>query len=90
MPVIGYLGIRFGKIRCPRLTGVPRRVERTGYVEGRNLTIEYRWAEANLIDCRPVTELIQMRVAVIVTPGLSDTRGKGCDHHHPNSFWCRR
>jgi ABC-type uncharacterized transport system substrate-binding protein len=51
-----------------------RGLNETGYVEGRNLTIEYRWG-GNQPDrlAALVAELIQMRVAVIVTPGLLST-----------------
>ena len=68
MPVIGYLGIRSPD--ASRLTGLRRGLNETGYVEGRNLAIEYRW-EGNQPDRIPalVAELVQMRVAVIVTPG---------------------
>jgi hypothetical protein len=46
-------------------------LNQTGYVEGRNLVIEYRWA-ANQADRLPAlaADLVQLRVAVIVAPGL--------------------
>jgi putative ABC transport system substrate-binding protein len=70
MPVIGYLGIGSPESDASRLTGLRRGLNETGYVEGRNLAIEYRW-EGNQPDRIPalVAELVQMRVAVIVTPG---------------------
>ena len=72
MPVIGYLGIRSPD--ASRLTGLRRGLNETGYVEGRNLTIEYRWG-GNQPDRLPplVAELVQMHVAVIVSPGLYST-----------------
>jgi putative tryptophan/tyrosine transport system substrate-binding protein len=74
MPVIGYLGIRSAESDASRLSGLRRGLNETGYVEGRNLTIEYRWGGYQP-DRLPalVAELIQMRVAVIVTPGLLST-----------------
>jgi putative ABC transport system substrate-binding protein len=74
MPVIGYLGIRSAESDASRLTGLRRGLNETGYVEGRNLTIEYRWG-GNQPDrlAALVAELIQMRVALIVTPGLLST-----------------
>jgi putative ABC transport system substrate-binding protein len=46
-------------------------LNQTGYVEGRNLVIEYRWA-ANRADRLPAlaADLVQLRVAVIVAAGL--------------------
>jgi putative ABC transport system substrate-binding protein len=91
MPVIGYLNNGSPESDAPRLTGLRRGLNQTGFVEGRNLAIEYRWGR-NQPDRLPAlaAELVQMRVAVIVTPGhLSTLAGKGCDHHHPNSFCCR-
>src|SRR6516162_7577512 len=74
MPVIGYLGIRSLESDAPRLTGLRRGLNEIGYVEGRNLTIEYRWG-GDQLDRLPAlaAELDQMRVAVIVTVGLPPT-----------------
>jgi len=46
----------------------------SGYVEGRNLVIEYRWA-GNQADRLPAlaADLVQLRVAVIVSPGMVAT-----------------
>ena len=44
MPVIGYLNNGSPESDASRLTGLRRGLNQTGYVEGRNLVIEYRWA----------------------------------------------
>src|SRR6516165_10955254 len=44
MPVIGYLNLGSPESDSPRLTGLRRGLNETGYVEGRNFVIEYRWA----------------------------------------------
>ena len=74
VPVIGYLGIRSLESDAPRLTGLRRGLNEIGYVEGRNLTIEYRWG-GDQLDRLPAlaAELVQMRVAVIVTVGPPPT-----------------
>src|SRR5206468_3084352 len=48
---------------------IPPGPERTGFVEGENVAIEYRWAD-NQIDRLPelAVDLVQRRVAVIVAP----------------------
>jgi putative tryptophan/tyrosine transport system substrate-binding protein len=58
----------------PRLTGLRRSLSQSGYVEGRNLVIEYRWAgnQADRLSAL-VADLVQLRVAVIVTAGLVPT-----------------
>jgi putative tryptophan/tyrosine transport system substrate-binding protein len=48
-----------------------RGLSETGYIEGRNLTVEYRWAE-DQFDRLPAlaAELVQVPATVIVTPGV--------------------
>src|SRR5215467_14518346 len=74
MPVIGYLNLGSPESDTPRLTGLRRGLNQSGYVEGRNLVIEYRWA-GNQADRLPAlaADLVQLRVAVIVTSGLVST-----------------
>jgi putative ABC transport system substrate-binding protein len=74
MPVVGYLNNAFPESDASRLTGLRRGLSQSGYVEGRNLVIEYRWA-GNQADRLPAlaADLVQLRVATIVTPGLMST-----------------
>src|SRR6516164_7535204 len=74
MPVVGYLNFGSPESDVPRLTGLRRGLNQSGYVEGRNLMIEYRWA-GNQADRLPdlAADLVQLRVAVIVTSGLVST-----------------
>jgi putative tryptophan/tyrosine transport system substrate-binding protein len=45
MPVVGYLNLGGSpESDTSRLTGLRRGLNQTGYVEGRNVVIEYRWA----------------------------------------------
>jgi putative tryptophan/tyrosine transport system substrate-binding protein len=45
MPVIGYLNLASPESDVSsRLTGLRRGLNETGYVEGRNFVMEYRWA----------------------------------------------
>ena len=70
MPVIGYLNPGSPESDTSRLTGLRRGLNESGYVEGRNLVIEYRWA-GNQADRLPAlaADLVQLRVSVIVAAG---------------------
>jgi ABC-type uncharacterized transport system substrate-binding protein len=74
LPVVGYLNFGSPESDASRLTGLRRGLNETGYVEGRNLVIEYRWA-GNQPDRLPglAADLVQLRTAVIVAPGLVAT-----------------
>jgi putative ABC transport system substrate-binding protein len=70
MPVIGYLESRSPDGMTDRLRAFRQGLKDTGYVEGENVRIEYRWAE-NQVDRLPMlaTELVRQRVNVIATTG---------------------
>ena len=72
MPVVGYLGSQsagdeYKNFTVPFLEGL----KQAGYVEGQNVTIEYRWAE-NRSDRLPAlaADLARRHVTVIVAPGI--------------------
>jgi putative tryptophan/tyrosine transport system substrate-binding protein len=44
MPVIGFLDPRSPEMLADRLRVFRQGLRQTGYVEGQNVTIEYRWA----------------------------------------------
>jgi len=71
MPVIGYLGVSsFEKSAGRSLQAFKRGLAESGYVEDRNVTIEYRWADDEY-DRLPAlaVELVQRGVAVLVAAG---------------------
>ncbi len=72
MPVIGFLETRSLDMIADRLRGFRQGLKDTGYVEGENVAIEYRWA-GNQMDRLPVlaAELVRRQVAVIVATGAA-------------------
>ena len=71
MPVIGYLGVSsFEKSAGRSLHAFKRGLAESGYVEDRNVTIEYRWADDEY-DRLPAlaVELVQRGVEVLVAAG---------------------
>ncbi|HMD63758.1 MAG TPA: ABC transporter substrate-binding protein, partial [Stellaceae bacterium] len=79
MPVIGYLGNISPGGAAPYLAGFRQGLSETGYVEGQNLAIEYRWAEGRY-DRLPAlaADFVARKVDVIVTsatPGIAAAKG---------------
>ena len=69
-PVIGFLHSGQPVPFAPMVAAFREGLSGTGYVEGRSVTIEYRWAEGNY-DRLPelATDLVRRGVAVIATAG---------------------
>jgi len=70
MPVIGYLHVASPEVLPDRLAAVRRGLSEVGFVEGRNIAIEYRWAD-NQNDrlSELAADLIRRHVNIIVAPG---------------------
>ena len=72
IPVIGFLGPASSVGFAPFAASFRQSLKDAGYVEGQNVTVEYRWAE-NHVDRLPAlaAELVGRRVAVIMTVGAT-------------------
>jgi putative tryptophan/tyrosine transport system substrate-binding protein len=71
IPVIGYLGSTSPATSNPHaLAGFKRGLAEMGYVEGKNVAIEFRWAEGHY-DRLPAlaADLVTRQVAILVTAG---------------------
>ena len=68
VPVVGVLSAEWPNLLSDRLRAFHDGLRETGYVEGRNLAIEYRWAEGRN-DRLPelAAELVRRQVTVIVS-----------------------
>jgi putative ABC transport system substrate-binding protein len=70
IPVVGFLNSFSADGFTEFIRGFRQGLKETGFVEGENVTIEYRWADGQL-DRLPAlaAELVSRRVAVIATGG---------------------
>ena len=75
IPRIGYLGGATPAALSVRLDAFRQGMRKLGYVQGKNIVIEYRYAEGEL-DRLPVlaAELVRLKVDVIVAGGPQATR----------------
>src|SRR5262245_3773747 len=90
MPVIGFLSpVSPGEGIRNRLAAFRGGLAEAGYVEGRNVAIEYRWAEGRF-DLFPglVADLVRRKVIVIVAPGAEPgaRAAKAATHNSPIVF----
>jgi putative ABC transport system substrate-binding protein len=74
MPVVGWLGLGSPGPNPPTVRAFRQGLSEAGYVEGRNVAIEYRWTE-NQNDRFPAlaADLVRRQVAVIAAAGVSAT-----------------
>ncbi len=70
MPVVGFLHVAFPTPYTQQLLAFRQGLKQSGYVEGQNVAIEYRWAN-NEIERLPelAADLVRRQVAVIVAAG---------------------
>src|SRR5262245_47419842 len=67
MPVIGFLGSDSADLYMDRLRALRDGLKQTGYTEGQNVAVEYRWAEGHNDRLPAVAaDLVRRRVAVLV------------------------
>ena len=67
MPVVGFLNSGSPDGYAPMVAGFREGLKETGYVEGQNLAVEYRWARGQYDEVPSiVADLIRRQVDVIV------------------------
>ena len=90
LPVVGFLSSRSPAEADADLAAFRQGLGQTGYFEGKNLAMEYRWAEGRY-DRLPAmaAELVARQVAVIAAVGRRTVRTgrKGSHLDDTNSLW---
>jgi putative tryptophan/tyrosine transport system substrate-binding protein len=73
-PVIGYLDFKAPQPKSPRLEGLRAGLADAGFIQGKNVAIEYRWASRNsrLLPSL-VADLVSRQVAVVLAVGSLGT-----------------
>src|SRR5262249_30415532 len=71
LPTLGFLGAASASSWSPWVAAFLQRLRELGWIEGRNLAIEYRWAEGSSDRAAELAaEFVRRKVDVIVTGGL--------------------
>jgi putative tryptophan/tyrosine transport system substrate-binding protein len=76
VPVIGFLHSGSPEVTPSLVAGFRKGLEETGFVDGRNVAIESRWAQNDRARLPELAaDLVRRRVAVIATPNGEDAAG---------------
>ena len=74
-PRIGYLGATSRSTNPARIEAFRQGLRELGYIDGKNIVIEYRWSEAKSDRLPPLAaELVRLKVDLILTGGPAATR----------------
>ena len=77
LPTIGFLGSGTISAWSPWTAAFVQRLRELGWIEGRNVAIEYRWAEGRPERYAEIAaEFVQLKVDVIVTTGAAALAAK--------------
>jgi putative ABC transport system substrate-binding protein len=69
---VGFLGATSSSIFSPWVAALVQRLHELGWIEGRTVAIEYRWAEGHSERFAEIAaELVRLKVDVIVTSGTA-------------------
>ena len=70
MPVVGFVGLISPEVQVATVTGFRSGLSEAGYVEGRNVAVEYRWAQGQFDQILPLAaDLIHRRASVLFVNG---------------------
>src|SRR5262245_22801228 len=77
-PTIGFLGTGSSVAWTQWTAAFVRRLGELGWIDGHNVTIEYRWAEGRAERYVEIAaEFVRLKVDVIVTGGAAPPNGAG-------------
>jgi putative ABC transport system substrate-binding protein len=77
LPIVGYLGVTTAAAQNRMTSAFVQRMRELGWIEGRTVAIEYRWAEGRTERFTEIaTEFVQLKVDVIVASGAGAVAAK--------------
>src|SRR5262249_9597509 len=81
MPIVGFVSARSAEATARQAAAFRKGLNETGYVEGRNVMVEYHWLEGQY-DRLPalMADLVRRRVAVIASFANAPARNKTHPH----------
>ena len=87
MPVVGFVSPLSPATSAHLLSAFRQGLAMSGFVEGQNVAIEYRWADGRLIQLADlVADLVRRNVNVIAAPGIGALAAKAATQTIPIVF----